>query len=188
MIDFPLFLISHNFSLKVPRTVMETQTIEPKAVTYHVTKYVYPNMSGEINPQDTLEGSQHLFPDARRGLGGTYNQPQDAYNYRNTNSYGLYGGSLTRPGPNGSSAGPGPKPYSSAGPYTSLQAPFISTVGPNLSNTFIEPTVFGNGTIFPSFTQGIPQVNDIFQNRNSPTKLPNKSAYYQNGVLTVQRQ
>ena len=162
---------------------METRTIEPKAVTYHVTKFVYPNMNGEItNNQE----SQHLFPDARKGA---FNQSGEMQNFRNANSYGIYGGQLTRPGPNGSSAGPGGKPYSSSGPYSSQQAPFMSSLSPPYLSTNdlgqLNGNLNGTGIVFPSLAPNINQTTELFRPKTSPSK---QSAFYQNGVLTINRQ
>lgn len=166
---------------------METKIIEPKPVTYHVTKYVYPNMNAAtgdisgfnegfeglnqasyehtgyrnsvyINPTGDLAA---MLPDARKT---SYNPVLGTTTYHNL------------AGANGTSAGVyGGKPYSSSGPYVSAAAPRFNG---NNSNDFTS-----SGVIFPSFAPAQPQPADLFRAK-SPLR---QSAYYQNGTLTIQR-
>lgn len=188
---------------------METKLIEPKPVTYHVTKYVYPNVDnngdlnglngGYLNNGGLNNNSFHqagytnqyhnsggdlaaIFPDARKmsynPIFGT-SQYHNGYGLNNTNAQ-----HIVRPrssGANGTSAGVyGNKPYSSSGPYASFEQPRFSSSLPRDFNSS-GPIDYGfgqTGNLFPSLVNQQTQSADIF-------KKP--AAYYQNGVLNVNR-
>ena len=107
-------------TFQVPRTVTETKIIEAKPVTYHVTKYEYPNLNessnfnssnfnrghasdgciitdpliqlgpGSYRDLNSSRGLERLFPDAKK----TQHDPiigVSKYDHSYHNPYGLYG-------------------------------------------------------------------------------------------------
>ena len=109
-----LFHFFYYLFLQVPRTVIETKLIEAKPVTYHVTKYEYPNMNesstfcssdrGHISdggPPSQLGPFNFRDPNSSRGLErlflDTKKQSRDPilgmskFDHSCHNPYGLYG-------------------------------------------------------------------------------------------------
>lgn len=104
--------------LQVPRTVIEKKLIEAKPVTYHVTKYEYPNLNesssfngtgrgyssdghiisdplallGPVHNRDSnsSRGLERLFPDTKKSSYGP-NFGMSKYEHSYHNPYGLYG-------------------------------------------------------------------------------------------------
>jgi hypothetical protein len=167
---------------------METKIIEAKPVTYHVTKYVYPNVNGVTGDiagfNEGFEGLNQTSFEHTGYRNSGYHHPGGELaailpDARKTSYNPVLGTTTTyhnHSGANGTSAGVyGGKPYSSSGPYNSAAAPRFNG---NHSNDYTS-----SGAIFPSFAPVQPQTADLFRAK-SPLR---QSAYYQNGVLNLNR-